>query len=280
MKIGIVGLGLMGASFAKTLRAKNAAEIYATDIDAEVMKKARLTNIIDDELSEDNAAQLDMLVSAVYPRGFSKSVERFLPYLKTGAAVCDFCGIKRSVVAAMKALANKYPHLFFMGCHPMAGMEYSGIKCASATLFNRASVIFVPVTQDIFKLDYLKSFFLSLGFGEVVVTDENNHDGMIAYTSQLCHVVSNAFIKNKRASSHDGYSAGSYKDMTRVARMNSKMWAELMFDNRDMLSEELNELIENLQKYKAALDGGDETTLAALLEEGNVLKNKIDARKR
>ncbi len=280
MKIGIVGLGLMGASFAKTLCAKNVAEVYATDIDAEVMKKAHLTNIIDDELTAANAEQLDMLVSAVYPRNFLQSTERFLPRLKKGAIVCDFCGIKRGVVSTMRALAKNLPDLFFVGCHPMAGMEYSGIKYATATLFNRASAIFVPVSQDIFKLDFLKNFFLSLGFGEVVVTDAENHDAMIAYTSQLCHVVSNAFIKNKRAAQHFGYSAGSYKDMTRVARMNSKRWSELMFDNRDMLSAELGELIDNLQQYKVALDANDEKRLASLLEEGNILKNKIDARRK
>ena len=140
-------------------------------------------------------------------------------------------------------------------------------------------MILVPVKDDIKRLAEMKAFFLSLGFSEVVVTKADYHDTMIAYTSQLCHVVSNAFIKNASAASHAGYSAGSYRDLTRVARMNSRMWAELMTDNRDKLLIELDELMENLSRYREALDRGDEAALQTLLEEGNERKIDIDAGK-
>ncbi len=279
MKVGIVGLGLMGASFAKTLHAKNAAEVLGTDINNDVVKRAIVTSIIDEQLTFQNASQIDLLILAVNPRQFSSAVQPFLPYLKNGTIVTDFCGIKRSIIHQMRQLANEYPNLCFEGSHPMAGAEYSGIEHAVTTLFNKASMIIVPCTQDIAKLEFLKTFYLSVGFGEVVFCDAEHHDQMIAYTSQLCHVVSNAFIKNKCAEQHFGYSAGSYKDLTRVARMNSRMWTELMIDNKDKLSDELSQLIANLQKYQMALENGNEEELYNLLEEGNLRKLQIDAKK-
>lgn len=280
MKVGIVGLGLMGASFAKTLHAKNVAEVYGTDLNDEVVQKATSSRIVDGRLDLQNACEVDLLVVAVYPRNFRQAVEPFLPKLKSGAIVTDFCGIKRGVMQQMQQFAQTYPQLFFAGSHPMAGAEYVGIEHAVSTLFNKASAILVPCSQNEEKQEFLKDFYLSLGFGEVVVCDADFHDGMIAYTSQLCHVVSNAFIKNSCAEKHSGFSAGSYKDLTRVARLNSRMWAELMTDNRDKLCEELSQLITNLQKYLVALEQGDEEKLFALLEEGNLRKVQIDARRK
>ena len=131
---------------------------------------------------------------------------------------------------------------------------------------------------DVFALDRVKKFFLSVGFSEVVITSADNHDAMIAYTSQLCHVVSNAFIKNKTAENHFGYSAGSYKDLTRVARLNPDMWTELMFDNGDKLLSELSEYIDNLTKYRDALAAGDRAAFKELLSEGNSRKLAIDTK--
>ena len=124
-----------------------------------------------------------------------------------------------------------------------------------------------------------KKFYLSLGFKEVIITDAENHDKMIAYTSQLCHIVSNTYIKNKTASEHFGYSAGSYKDLTRVARLDPNMWSELMYDNADYLRNELDELILNLQDFSKALHNKDKETLRSLLKEGNDRKLSIDERK-
>ena len=160
----------------------------------------------------------------------------------------------------------------------MAGREYAGVEHSSVRLFEGASMILVPVTEDLFVLSELKKFYLSLGFGEVVVTTAENHDEMIAYTSQLCHVVSNAFIKSETARKHGGYSAGSYRDLTRVARLNPDMWAELMTDNRDRLKKELDGLIAALTRYSDALGAGDEEALRALLAEGDKVKREIDKR--
>ena len=276
-KVGIVGLGLMGASFGRVL-VKNGYEVYGADKSDAVMQKALLAGAYTEPLDEKNAAEVDLLVVAIFPRAFEEAVRRYLPFLKKGAVVSDFCGNKRIVAQAMKKLSAERGDVVFVGGHPMAGREYSGVEHSSVRLFDGASMILVPVTEDLFALSELKKFYLSLGFGEVVVTTPEQHDKMISYTSQLCHVVSNAFIKSESAKTHGGYSAGSYRDLTRVARLNPDMWAELMMDNRDYLKGELDGLIRSLQAYSDALGKGEEETLRALLAEGDRIKREIDKR--
>lgn len=278
MKIGIIGLGLIGGSFGRTA-VKAGHEVFGEDKQEAVLVKAEMLRAVTDRLSENNAKDLDVLISAVYPSDFESSVKKYLPHMKSGAVVMDFCGTKRGVVSAMKKLSEEYKELNFIGGHPMAGREFSGIERSSALLFNKASMILVPVKADIFALDGIKKLFLSLGFGEAVITTAENHDRMIAFTSQECHVVSNAFVKSPRAKEHFGYSAGSYKDMTRVARLSPAMWTELMLENADYLAEELDILIENLKKYSAAIKRGDKKELYSLLAEGNEIKLKIDVNK-
>lgn len=277
MIVGIVGLGLMGGSFGRLL-VDRGYTVYGADRSAESMKKAVLVKAITSTLTMDNVAEVDMLVIATYPRSFESIAKAYLPYMKSGAILTDFCGNKRIVISAMKRLSPLYSDIFFVGGHPMAGREYSGIEHSSIRLFDGASMILVPYSQDIVKLAMLKEFYLSLGFRRVEITTADNHDSMIAYTSQLCHIVSNAFIKSESAKLHAGYSAGSYRDLTRVARLEPSMWSELMIDNKDKLTEELSLLIDNLSKYLVALQNGDEDTLRALLDEGNQLKILIDKR--
>lgn len=278
MKIGIIGLGLMGGSLGKTLIKGGEHTVFGYDINPNVMLKAEMVKAMDMPLTEENAKELDMLVISLYPNALKASLEKFLPLLKNGATVIDFCGIKRDTIKVFKDYSKKYQNLVFVGGHPMAGREFSGIDRAISTLFDKASMILVNVNADIFKIDEIKKFWLSLGFGEVVITSAEYHDRAIAYTSQLCHVVSNAYIKNSIASEHFGYSAGSYKDLTRVARLNPEMWAELIMKNADNLSEQLDEFIENLQKYSHAIKLGDKEKLKQLLDEGNQRKLMIDTR--
>ncbi len=279
MKIGIIGLGLMGGSLGKTLKKLGGYEVFGYDIQDTTMLKAEMLGAINGTLTEETCKDIDMLIVSLYPSSFLSSIERFLPNLKDGAIITDFCGIKRQTVGEMKALAQKYPKLVFIGGHPMAGREFSGIDRSVSTLFDKASMILTNVNADIFTLDKVKKFYLSLGFSEVVITTPEYHDRAIAFTSQLCHIVSNAFIKNEIASEHFGYSAGSYKDLTRVARLNPDMWAELMIENKDNLQKELDEFIKNIQKYSDALNNGDKESLKELLREGNERKLSIDVKK-
>lgn len=276
-KIGIIGLGLMGASFGRTL-VKKGYTVYGADRSDAVMQKALLAKAYTEPLTEENAREVDLLVVAIYPRAFEAAANNYLPYLKSGAILSDFCGNKRIVTAAMHRLAAEREDLVYVGGHPMAGREYSGVEHSSVRLFDGASMILVPVTEDLFALSRLKEFYLSLGFGEVVVVGAERHDKMISYTSQLCHVVSNAFIKSESAREHSGYSAGSYRDLTRVARLDPDMWTELMMDNKDYLKSELDGLIRSLQEYSDALGAGDEGKLHDLLAEGDRIKREIDKR--
>jgi len=278
MNVGIIGLGLMGGSLGRTLVKKGEHTVYGFDVNPAVLEKADLLKAYHLPLTLSIAGELDMLVVATYPKYFASAVEPYLPVLKKGCYVTDFCGTKRLVIEAMRAMALAYPDLVFVGGHPMAGREFSGVEHATYTLFDRADMILVPVNADVYALDTLKRFYLSLGFARVVFTDWRNHDKMIAYTSQLCHIVSNAYVKNSAAELHDGYSAGSYRDLTRVARLNPTMWSQLMMENREELSQELTELIGHLTAYKEALDAGDEARLYALLDEGNRRKLSIDTR--
>lgn len=279
MKIGIIGLGLMGGSLGKTLKKLGGFTVYGYDISDTTMLKAEMLGAINGTLNEETAKDIDMLIVSLYPSSFLSSIERFLPMLKDGTIITDFCGIKRQTVGEMRELAKKYPNLVFIGGHPMAGREFSGIDRSVSTLFDKASMILTNVNADIFTLEQVKSFYLSLGFLEVVITTPEYHDRAIAFTSQLCHIVSNAFIKNEIASEHFGYSAGSYKDLTRVARLNPEMWAELMIENKDNLKKELDEFILNIQKYSDALNSGDKLQLKELLREGNERKLLIDNKK-
>ncbi|MBQ7348742.1 MAG: prephenate dehydrogenase [Clostridia bacterium] len=276
MNIGIVGLGLIGGSFGRTVVKTGKHTVYGFDVSEEVMLKGEMMRAYNKTLSPNNAKELDMLIIATRPEVFDEVVNNYLPQLKDGATVTDFCGTKRDIVALMEKYAAKYPSLNFVGGHPMADRELSGIEHSKANLFDKASMILVPVKTDIFVLEGIKAFYLSLGFSEVVITDAENHDSMIAFTSQLCHIVSNAFIKNKTAKKHFGYSAGSYKDLTRVARLDANMWTGLMMLNKDKLIPELSELIENLNSYKLALEKADEQGLKKLLSDGNERKIKID----
>ncbi len=279
MNIGIVGLGLIGASLGKTVRKVGGHVVYGYDIESTVNVKAKLVGAVDYVLDDKSVKNLDIVFFAVYPRALENCLEKFLPKLKDGCLVVDLSGIKRQPVETLKRLSEKYKKLNFISVHTMAGREYSGIERSLSTLFNNASAVITTVKADIYKIEELKNFLLSLGFYEVVFSTSENHDETIAYTSQLCHIVSNAYIKSPTAKKHFGYSAGSYKDLTRVARLNSKMWSELMIDNKDNLKKELSLLIDNLSLYLSALENGDENKLKDLLEEGNLLKIEIDSGK-
>ena len=278
MNIGIIGLGLMGGSFGRTLIKKTTNKVYGYDINPQTMLKGEMLNAYNEVLTTKNAKELDMLIISVYPDFFASCLNEYLPHLKKGAIVIDFCGVKKPITEEMERAINNYPDITFIGGHPMAGREFSGIEHSVTTLFDKASMILVNVNADIFTLDSVKNFFLSLGFSEVVLTSSENHDKMIAFTSQLCHIVSNAFIKNETAKEHFGYSAGSYKDLTRVAKLNPFMWSGLMTANSDKLSNELDELISNLQQYSNALKNNDRESLEKLLKEGNDRKISIDTR--
>ena len=274
--IGVVGLGLMGGSLCKALGAKG-HRIIGWDVDEHVRKYAVLTGIIGEELTDERIPECDYLFLAVSPGAAVETLRRMAPAIRKDAVVCDICGVKRAVCEPCFQIAAEYGFVY-IGGHPMAGKQFSGIKYADADLFRDATMILVPKGhEDIFVVSRLSDLLRSTGFRSMTITTADKHDEMIAFTSQLAHVVSNAYIKSPTAADHLSFSAGSYRDLTRVARLNETMWTELFLDNADHLGFELDRFIQSLQEYRDAIAAGDAETLCRLLKEGRERKEAIDA---
>lgn len=274
MTVGIVGLGLIGGSLAKAYH-EAGHRVLAYDIDSSVTAFAQMANAIDEALSEENIAQCDLLLLAVYPQAAIDYLAQYAALLRKDAVVVDCCGTKRIVCEACFKIAKEHGFLF-VGGHPMAGTHFSGFKYSRATLFKGAPMVLVPpVLDDMQMIERVCKLLDAPCFGHFSVTTAEKHDEMIAFTSQLAHVVSNAYVKSPTARSHKGFSAGSYKDLTRVAWLNPQMWTELFLDNRDHLIAELDGLCSELQKYRDALSEGNSETLCALLEEGKRCKEEV-----
>lgn len=277
MTVGIVGLGLIGGSLAKALKAKTEHTVLGYDIRETTVRYAELIGCIDGELTDDTLPQCDVVLLAVYPGATVDYVRTHAERFADGAIVIDCGGVKKSICERCQPLAAQHGFVF-IGGHPMAGLHHSGLKHATATLYDGASMILTPEdTRDIPLLEKVTAFIKSLGFETVTVTTPERHDEIIAFTSQLAHVVSNAYVKSPRAQVHRGFSAGSYKDLTRVAQLNETMWAELFLENRENLLDEIDTIIASLTAYRDALEQADEETLRALLKEGSDRKERIDA---
>ncbi|MBE5737561.1 MAG: prephenate dehydrogenase [Clostridiales bacterium] len=280
MKIAIVGLGLIGGSLGRTIVKNTQHTVYAFDISHRAMLDGKLLKAYHHELDDKNIGDIDLIFFSLYPDALEKALCEYCPRLKDGALVVDCCGNKRRVVGEMQQLAKTYPRLNFISSHPMAGREFSGVSHSTATLFDKASMILVPVKADIKTIQGLKEFSLAIGFGTVVITNAKEHDRIIAYTSQLAHLVSSSYIKSPTAVQFMGFSAGSFRDMTRVARLSPEMWSELTTDNADFLVGEIQTLIDNLTEYKNALENGDKDKMKELLSDGNDKKLQSEKMRR
>ncbi len=277
MTVGIVGLGLIGGSFAKAYSAAGHT-VLGLDTDNSTLSFARLSGAVAQELDKNNISGCDLVLICVYPQAAVDFMREMGPYIGKKPVVIDCCGTKRSVTEPGMALAREYGFTY-LGGHPMAGTQYSGFKYSRSNLFQGAPMVIVPPNRDDIRLLVrVKELLEPAGFGSISVTTAEKHDEMIAFTSQLAHVVSSAYIKSPTALQHQGFSAGSYRDMTRVAWLNPVMWSELFLDNRDNLIHELDILIGHLNEYKEALAAGDRETLLRLLEEGKARKEEVDGK--
>ena len=274
-RVGVVGLGLIGGSFVKAYHAAG-WEVLAKNRSKSVLDFACLSGDVDGELTAENVGSCDLVLVTIYPEAAIQSIREFAPYFGEKPVVIDCCGTKRVVCEACFPIAEEYGFTY-LGGHPMAGTQYSGYKYARANLYKNAPMVIVPPNfDDIFLLDRVKTLLKPAGFSRVSVTTADKHDEMIAFTSQLAHIVSNAYVKSPTAREHHGFSAGSYKDLTRVAWLNAPMWAELFLENRDCLIREVDTIIENLTAYRDAMENGDQESLTALLDEGKRIKEEVD----
>lgn len=276
MVVAIFGLGLIGGSLGRAILKKTPHKVIGYDIDTEAVFKAKLLKAIDEEATDENIKSADIVVFALNPSIAILEMEKWAAKLKDGAIITDCCGVKRGVVSKMNELLKAYPNLAFVGVHPMAGREFWGISHSSASLFEKAYFIVTPVHTPLDKLQNLKSLFLEIGCAGIEIASAEKHDKMIAYTSQLAHAVSASYIKNPLSSEHSGYSAGSFKDMTRVSKLNENMWAELFLENRDNLLWAIEDFEKKLNEIKMALKENDFERLKELLAESAKMKEIAD----
>ena len=272
MNVAIVGLGLIGGSMAKSIKARTSHTVWGIDLDQETMMMARMCGAIDGPLTEENLPQADLILVAIRPGAAIEWVRQHAERVAKSAILVDLCGVKRTVVAAIAPIAEQHGFAY-IGGHPMAGRERGGFTASTEDLYVGASMILTPDKRtDMHLLETLKAFFLDLGFAGLTFSTPEEHDRIIAFTSQLAHIVSSAYVKSPEAQRRRGFSAGSFQDMTRVARLDEDMWTELFLDDEDFLTKELDELIGHLTDYRNALQDRDAQRLHDLLKEGRELK--------
>ena len=275
--IGVVGLGLIGGSFARAY-ADAGLQVYGADIDERSLAAATAEGSIVSALDDKTVGECDLILIALYPQATVDWLREMAPRISKDALVIDCGGVKRSICPDCFALAERHGFTF-LGGHPMAGTHRSGFRAARSDLYAGSPMVLVPPPiYDPSVIARAQEALSVVGFGSFSVTTPEMHDKIIAYTSQLAHIVSSAFVKSPTSQKHRGFSAGSYKDLTRVAEMNAPMWTELFLDNADNLVEELDSVVEQLRLYREALASHDEETLKALIEEGSVAKLKADGR--
>ena len=275
LHICIVGLGLIGGAMAKTIRQKTNARVYGFNRSAEVANRAKEEGVLDGVLGKDGKLEdMDLVILGLYPDNCIEFVKEHIGCFKEGAVIVDCCGTKQKICDALWEICHE-KGVHFIGGHPMAGIEKSGYDASFVGLFDQASMILCKLSSaedEIFPA--VKAFFLGLGFGSIREATPEEHDRIIAYTSQMAHVVSSAYIKSEACRIRYGFSAGSFKDMTRVAYLNEHMWTELFMENRDSLLSEMEEFIGHMKEYHDALESRNEELLCKLLKEGRICKEE------
>ena len=275
MKVGILGLGLIGGSLARAY-AIAGHTVYVSVRNESMLAFAQLAGAVHGPLTQENIGECDLILLAIYPDGSASWLEKNAQFVSPYALVIDCCGIKKEICSRCFPLAQQYGFTF-VGGHPMAGSQFSGFKYSRADLFSGAPMVLVPpVFDDMALLDRIRQILTPCHFGSFAVTTAEDHDRKIAFTSQMAHIVSNAYIKSPTALQHKGFSAGSYRDLTRVAWLNPTMWAELFLENSDNILFELDCLIRNLSAYRDAVAENDRDRMIALLEEGKRRKEEVD----
>ena len=276
MDIAVIGLGLIGGSLARTIKLHTDHRVLGADTDPEALAQARRMDAIDGELNDEKLRSCQVVLVALYPGDIVTWTRDHARFFAADALVIDCGGVKQAVMDRVTPFAKGQPW-HFIGGHPMAGREFSGFRYARDDLFDNASMILTPLPEEeLSVLQRARDFFMDLGFRRVQFTTPRIHDEMIAYTSQLAHVVSGAYVNSPLASKHKGFSAGSFADMTRVARVGEELWSELFLENRDDLLPALETLIGNLSAYRDALAAGDEDALKRVIRRGREMKESLD----
>ena len=266
----------MGGSLAKAISFGTEHTVWGTNRSPEAVQKALFVGAIEKELTKEDLTLCDLVIVALYPQASIDYIKENAALFKKDSIVMDISGIKRYVCDELYEVARDNGFVF-LGAHPMAGLHLSGFEHSTAKIFNNSSMILTPYEDTPWGcVQTVRDLFLKIGFTNIQMSTPEEHDRIIAFTSQLAHIVSNAYVKSPNALIHKGFSAGSYKDLTRVAYLNENMWSELFLENRDNLINEIDSITDNLLQYKKALEENDRETLTRLLRDGKLLKEQID----
>lgn len=273
-RVGVVGLGLIGGSIARAM-ARGGHEVYAFDLNADIETFAAIETTAG-TLTDELVPTCELIVLACYPKACVDWLREHSDLVSPDAIIIDTGGVKRSICEPCFEIARE-AGITFVGCHPMAGTQFSGYAHSRANMFEGAPMVVCPApevrgVECLALVDRLEGLLSPCGFDKFTVTTPERHDEVIAYTSQLAHVVSNAYVKSPTLALRQGFAAGSYRDLTRVARLNPTMWCELFLDDADNLAREISTLIDALEQYKGALEDRDAERLTELLAEGDRIK--------
>ena len=271
---------MIGASFARGFKKRcREVTVLADNRTSATLDKALDEGTVDGVLDKDSIGSVDLLIVALYPEAAVRYLEEMAPLISADTIVTDVCRLKRYICKEGFRLADEYGFTF-IGGHPMAGTQFSGYDNSKADMFVNASMILVPdPSKDgnsvLGKLETIKEMLGKLEFGRFVITTPENHDRMIAMTSQMAHLVSSCYVKSPGAEEAEGFTGGSFQDLTRVAYLNAGMWTELFMENQDYLLAEIEAVQKELERYRAAIAASDSEELYKLLDEGSKIKERI-----
>ena len=270
-KTAVIGLGIIGGSICAALT-KAGYLVDGTDLNVKSVEYALEKGYIQKQATD--ISEYDVVFVAVPPSATLSILDKTA--FKDGALVSDICGIKEGIEKVVYAKERNYRYI---GIHPMAGKETSGISSSSPDLFRMANLILVlcEKTQESAVME-MKEYAKAMRFGKIVECTAQEHDKKIALTSQLAHIVSNAYVKSPQVKGCDGFTGGSFQDMTRIAGVDERIWTQLYMHNREYVLEELEGLLQNLTVYRDALANSDEEALSDALKEGRLIRQNIKRR--
>lgn len=274
MNIAVIGMGIIGGSFCKALKKYTNHHIIGINRTQSTLQEAYDCGAIDEMGNENSLGNVDIIIMSLYPQAAIDYIEKYGSYIKKGCIVTDSSGIKAEICPKMVELSKKFGFTF-VGSHPMAGKETNGFKSADADLYIGASYIIVPCDADETSVKTLCDLALEIKFGQIKITTPEEHDRMIAFTSQVPHVLACSYVLSPCCMNHKGFSAGSYHDVSRVANINAPLWSELFLENREPLITELNLLIENINAITDAIKADDKQSLIDLLEKAHSTKEAL-----
>lgn len=273
--ISIVGLGLIGGSIGMALKKSGFSKVYGIDINEEIIEFAEKNKIIDRGFLniEEPLSKSDIVFICIYPKQTVDFIMNNKNYFKPNAIVTDVAGIKTPLIESLFDIDLNFD---FIPGHPMAGKEEGGIYNADDTIFKNANYILVPTDKNKDKnLEKLKSIIKDMGFGNILLTDSFTHDENITYVSQLPHILAVSMINCKNVDEVEKFAGGSYKDITRVARINSELWSELFIENKRFLLNQIDLFMEYIDSLKNRIENEDRSELIKMLDESFNKKGEL-----